>query len=49
MSKLAMYFKKLIIIFTFLFLTHLYSAEIIIQETQELYMMTLLLQIIRNT
>ena len=26
-----MYFKKLIIIFTFLFLTHLYSAEIIIQ------------------
>ena len=31
MSKLAMYFKKLIIIFTFLFLTHLYSAEIIIQ------------------
>ena len=31
MSKLAMYFKKLIFIFTFLFATHLYSAEIIIQ------------------
>ena len=31
MSKLAMYFKKLIIIFTFLFLTHLYSAEIEMQ------------------
>ena len=31
MSKLAMYFKKLIFILTFLFLNHLYSAEIIIQ------------------
>ena len=31
MSKLVMYFKKLIFIFTFLFVTHLYSAEIIIQ------------------
>ena len=31
MSKLAMYFKKLIFIFTFLFLTHLYSAEIEMQ------------------
>ena len=31
MSKLAMYFRKLILIFNFLFLTHLYSAEIIIQ------------------
>ena len=31
MSKLAMYFKKLIIIFTFLFLTHIYSAEIEMQ------------------
>ena len=31
MSKLAMYFRKLILIFYFLFLTHLYSAEIIIQ------------------
>ena len=31
MSKLAMYFKKLIIIFTSLFLTHVYSAEIEMQ------------------
>ena len=31
MLKLAMYFRKLILIFYFLFLTHLYSAEIIIQ------------------
>ena len=31
MLKLAMYFKKLIFIFTFLFFNHLYSAEIIIQ------------------
>ena len=31
MSKLAMYFRKLILIFNFLFLTPLYSAEIIIQ------------------
>ena len=31
MSKLAMYFRKLIFIFTFLFLTHLYSAEIEMQ------------------
>ena len=31
MSKLAMYFKKLIFIFTFLFFNHLYSEEIIIQ------------------
>ena len=30
MSKLVMYFKKYFI-FTFLFVTHLYSAEIIIQ------------------
>ena len=31
MSKLAMYFRKLILIFYFSFLTHLYSAEITIQ------------------
>ena len=31
MSKLAMYFKKLILILSFLFLNQLYSSEIIIQ------------------
>ena len=31
MSKLAMYFKKLILILSYLFLYHLYSSEIIIQ------------------